>query len=95
VSNLGIARGYRIGTFDGTLTYTTFAGGGLPPSPVIGLVTVTYPGASTPTTVPFLIGGGVPNTSTADAVSPIGAQIPAIILTGKRVRTSWHTEHDK
>jgi len=95
VSNLGTARGYRIATFTGTSSFVTFAGGGLPPSPVLGLVTVTYPGASTPTTVPFLIGGGVSGASTSDAVSPIGAQIPAIIINGKRVRTSWHTEHDK
>jgi type IV pilus assembly protein PilY1 len=95
VSNLGTARGYRVATFTGAVGLTTFSGGGLPPSPVIGLVTVTYPGATSPTTVPFLIGGGVPGASTSDAVSPIGAQIPAIILNGKRVRTYWNTDHDK
>jgi type IV pilus assembly protein PilY1 len=96
-SNLGTARGYKIGTFTGTVAVGTFEGGGLPPSPVVGLVTVTFPGADHQTTVPFLIGGANPGGSGGggDTVSPIGGQIPTITVNPKRTRKYWYLEHDK
>ena len=95
VSNLGTARGYRVNTFTGATALTTFASEGFPPSPVVGLVSVTFPGATRETVVPFLIGGGVPGGTTPDDTSIVGGQIPPIILTGKRTRKFWNIERDK
>jgi len=59
-ATLGIARGYSIKPLAGTYTSTEFDGGGLPPSPVSGLVNITVMvnGVATTRLVPFLIGGG-------------------------------------
>ena len=94
-TGLGIARGYRVNAFTGATRSTVFDGGGLPPSPVVGLVSVTFPGATNPTTVPFLIGGGIPDGTSADSRSAFGGQIPPILLSGKRTRKFWNTERDK
>lgn len=40
-TNLGIARGYKISPFTGNGEFSTFQGGGLPPTPVYGLVDIT------------------------------------------------------
>jgi type IV pilus assembly protein PilY1 len=61
-NNLGIAKGYRVPLFCGTPESVEFAGGGLPPSPVIGEVEVTVPPIEPPgegeqRRVPFIIGG--------------------------------------
>ncbi|CAG4882568.1 Putative type 4 fimbrial biogenesis pily1-related protein signal peptide [Georgfuchsia toluolica] len=64
-SNLGEARGYRLNPFTAQYGYTVFDGGGLPPSPVAGVVQIerTIVGADGTTTtvmenVPFAIGTG-------------------------------------
>ena len=59
-NNLGIARGYRINFVTGVFTNAEFDGGGLPPSPVSGLVNVTVIVNGVPTTklVSFMIGAG-------------------------------------
>lgn len=64
-SNLGEARGYRLFPFSGAYGYTTFDGGGLPPSPVAGVVSVEVTttaadGTTTTTTqnLPFAVGIG-------------------------------------
>ena len=93
--NLGVARGYAINFLTGTglndKGYITFDGGGLPPSPVFGLVEVT-PGSGVYT--PVLIGGG---NQTGAAVggnntSALGANKVTPPNTGKRKRTYWFTE---
>jgi len=63
-SNLGIAKGYRVPLFCGTAESIEFAGGGLPPSPVIGEVDIVIPpldpnsGEEDETRrIPFIIGG--------------------------------------
>jgi type IV pilus assembly protein PilY1 len=61
-NNLGIAKGYRLPLFCGSAESLEFAGGGLPPSPVIGEVEVSIPPVSPPgetetRRVPFIIGG--------------------------------------
>lgn len=61
-NNLGIAKGYRVALFCGTPESIEFAGGGLPPSPVIGEVEVTVApvdplGEDETKRVPFIIGG--------------------------------------
>jgi type IV pilus assembly protein PilY1 len=63
-NSLGIAKGYRLPLFCGTPDSIEYAGGGLPPSPVIGEVDIQVPpidpnsGEPDETRrVPFLIGG--------------------------------------
>jgi type IV pilus assembly protein PilY1 len=93
--NLGLARGYAINYLTGTGLnsngYITFDGGGLPPSPVFGLVEIN-PGSGVYT--PVLIGGG---NQTGSAVggnntSALGANKVVPPNTGKRKRTYWFTE---
>ena len=59
-NKLGIARGYRINFVTGVFTNAEFDEGGLPPSPVSGLVNVTVIVNGVPTTklVSFMIGAG-------------------------------------
>ena len=70
-----------------------FQGGGLPPSPVTGLVNIMIGGV--PRLIPFLLGGGNPTGTTADSKSALGAQVPPITISGKRHRTFWYRQHDK
>jgi type IV pilus assembly protein PilY1 len=93
--NLGLARGYAINFLTGAglnnKGYITFDGGGLPPSPVFGLVEIN-PGSGVYT--PVLIGGG---NQTGSAVggnntSALGANKVTPPNTGKRKRTYWFTE---
>lgn len=68
---LGIARGYAVSFMDadGSPVYNNFKGGGLPPSPVTGVVNVALTGADgsavtgadgspVMASIPFIIGGG-------------------------------------
>ena len=69
-SNLGRAKSYRMPLFCGAPDSLELAGGGLPPTPVIGNVEIDVPAnGNTPAskrTVPFIIGGFNPE------LSPIG-----------------------
>jgi len=92
--NLGIARGYSINFLTGqgqnSNGYIVFDGGGLPPSPVFGLVEVN-PGSGVYT--PVLIGGGnQTGTGGGNNSSALGAQKVTPPNTGKRKRTYWFTE---
>ncbi|KZC39385.1 MULTISPECIES: pilus assembly protein [Rhodanobacter] len=92
--NLGIARGYainfRTGEGQNSNGYIVFDGGGLPPSPVFGLVEVN-PGSGVYT--PVLIGGGnQTGTGGGNNSSALGAQRVTPPNTGKRKRTYWFTE---
>ena len=93
--NLGTARGYRVNFLTGEAKTVIFDGGGLPPSPVTGLVEVTVNGEKR--VVPFIIGGGNPD---ADCVGPdcdsaLGGLKPSIPIKGERRRTFWYQERDK
>jgi len=94
-ANLGIAKGYKLNPLDGTFTYTVYTGGGLPPSPVAGVVSVTVQGESTPSLVSFIIGGGGdPGCVGADCGSAIGGGKPIITVPTTRRRTYWYQEVD-
>jgi type IV pilus assembly protein PilY1 len=94
-ANLGIARGYRINPFNATFTSTEYAGGGLPPSAVSGVVSVLVEGESTPSLVPFIIGGGGdPNCTGPDCASALGGGKPKINVSTKRTKTHWYQEID-
>ena len=91
VSNLGTARVYNIAYanaagMDGT-RYQTVAGGGLPPSPVAGMVKLDGPGGpGTGPTVPFVIG--------AKADSPLegGKPTPPTTTTQPKGRAYWYIQ---
>ena len=93
--NLGIARGYAINFLTGaglnSNGYIVFDGGGLPPSPVFGLVAVN---PDTPNVyTPVLIGGGnQTGTGGGNNSSALGSQKVTPPNTGKRKRTYWFTE---
>jgi type IV pilus assembly protein PilY1 len=89
VSNLGIAKTYRMPLFCGTPDSIELAGGGLPPSPVIGNVEIeiaadaTHPASTR--MVPFIIGG-------FNAVhSGIGVSPVPVNVDPTRRRVYWFT----
>lgn len=91
-SNLGVARGYRLQPFTGSYNSVVFAGGGLPPSPVSGVVNIVT--ATGIKLVPFLIGGGNPDCVGSDCTSALGGQKPVISVPTSRTRTYWYQEID-
>lgn len=80
-SSLGIARGYSIKPLSGIYTSAVFDGGGLPPSPVAGLVNITLEDGTTKQ-VPFLIGG--------PGISTIKPTNPPINVKTSRHRAYWY-----
>lgn len=96
-SNLGIARGYAIDILNGAAPCatcsrsTTYVGGGLPPSPVAGVVDIDG------IKVPFLLGG---SKSTGDVncvgegCSALGGAKIEINPTGARYRMFWYIQND-
>lgn len=101
-TNLGEARGYAVnllnaagvigtGSLCGGARSGTFTGGGIPPSPVVGIVPVRQPdGTVKPTNV--LIGGINLETGTG---SPIGAQEPKVPIKQIRSRIYWYPHGDR
>ena len=92
-ANLGAARSYQIGFLTGKVVINLLQGGGLPPSPVAGLVNVTVNGETV--TVPFIIGGSSEGCIGADCQSSIGAQKAHIPIKQTRTRAYWYRETDK
>ena len=90
--NLGLARSYALnfltmaGQKTGGVAFAHFAGGGLPPSPVAGIVTVNATGGGT-VNVPFVIGVG--STPRDNPLAPI---LPQISISGQRSRVYWYIE---
>jgi len=90
-TQLGMAKSYRVALFCGEAASMEFVGGGLPPSPVIGLVEVQVPSSdpSAPGTqtkqVPFIIGGFNAQLSGLQA-----SRVP-INVDPTRRRTYWFT----
>lgn len=89
-SNLGLARVYNLGFMNGrsagATRYVPIAGGGLPPSPVAGMVTVAHPTTGQNITVPFVIG------SSPD--SPLEGASPSPIVTPAhyKSRAYWYLQ---
>lgn len=90
-SSLGLAQGYRLRPFTGQYSTVTFAGGGLPPSPVSGVVNIQKADGTT-VQVPFLIGGGNPDCVGSDCASALGGQKPPISVSTRRNRTYWYQQ---
>lgn len=99
-SNLGNARGYYLSPTDGDYGSTLYSGGGLPPTTVAGLVSIStmVDGVATSVLVPFIIGGGGgagnKNCTGADCKSAFGGGKPPISVPTSRTRTYWYREVD-
>lgn len=94
--NLGIARGYAINFLDGSglnsSRFVKFDGGGMPPSPIFGLVQLPTSSGGTLLT-PVLIGGGNQlGLVGGNNTSSLGTQKVVPPGTGKRKRTYWYVE---
>jgi type IV pilus assembly protein PilY1 len=101
-TNLGEARGYAVNLLSASGVIGTgelcgggrsgvFTGGGIPPSPVVGVVPILQPdGTTKPTNV--LIGGINLDTGSG---SPIGAQEPKVPIRQLRTRLYWYPWGDR
>lgn len=94
IANLGIAKGYQLSPFSSVIGAVTFKGGGLPPSPVAGLVNIIVGSNGQSKTTPFLIGGGNANGSCvgSDCTSALGGQKPPLAVGSRRYRTYKYSE---
>ncbi|MBF6990621.1 pilus assembly protein [Cupriavidus sp. IK-TO18] len=97
--DLGKARGYAISFLTGKGLnddrHVVFNNGGLPPSPVFGVVAVTDAAGNT-SNVPVLIGGGnQTGPGGGDNTSSLGAQKISPPGIGKRKRTYWYSQTDR
>lgn len=90
-SSLGVAKGYRLQPFAGQYASVNFSGGGLPPSPVSGVVNIKQ-ADGTYIQTPFLIGGGNPDCVGSDCASALGGQKPPISVSTRRTRTYWYQQ---
>lgn len=88
-ANIGIARGYAVdfetGNPIGDERFAEFTGGGMPPSPVAGVVDVDG------TKLPFIIGGVDPDAADQSALQ--GTKV-VIEPTGARTRMYWYIQTD-
>lgn len=83
-ANLGIARGYSLNPFTAAYESAVYAGGGLPPSPVGGVVTIGNK------TVMFCIGCIESDHKQQTAISPT---IPEVEIPIRRYRSYWYIEN--
>lgn len=90
--NLGEARGYSVNFLTGERTTKVFDGGGLPPSPVAGIVEIERGDGST-SSQPFVIGGG--GGQGGDGKSALGAERPNIGIKKNMRRTYWNRVKDR
>ncbi len=82
-SNLGEAKGYALDPFKGTSSSTVYDGGGLPPSPTSGIVTILLPGGNS-VKKEFCIGcGGGGSAAGGGASPPCNSALEACTLTQK------------
>jgi type IV pilus assembly protein PilY1 len=82
--NLGIARAYAMPAFCGMPTSVELLGGGLPPTPVTGLVDI-----GNGVIQRFLIGGSPPEGTSPGSNSAIGASKPPVSTDNTRRRVYW------
>jgi type IV pilus assembly protein PilY1 len=91
-SNLGIARVYNVSYLNAAAVgssssrFDQISGGGLPPSPVSGLVTVENPTTGNPMTVPFIIG------ASKDSPVEVTLKSGSSGVAGNKERVYWYIE---
>lgn len=83
-ADLGEAYAYKFSLFCSAPTVTKLVGGGLPPSPVGGIVELLIDGKMTK--VPFIIGGG-------EGGSPFKPGKPTPPISPVRTRLNWHIDN--
>lgn len=90
LSDLGLAKGYAISPFTGSKSSVDYDGGGLPPTPVVGVVTInTSDGKSTQQE--FCIGcGGLTGATGGDSKSGFGAASLSTLVPKQPRRTYWY-----
>ncbi len=98
-ANLGTARAYAAPLFCKAATSNTRSIGGLPPSPVSGIVTITYTDSSGQTVekrVPFIIGGtGRPEDPDKCKNSSVEGCRVKLNIPPTRTRKYWFTENPR
>lgn len=87
-ANLGQAKAYALDPFKGTFTTTVFDGGGLPPSPTTGIVTIKIPGTDTSVQKAFCVGCG--GGTGGDSKSALGAEDINKAVPKNLRRTYWY-----
>lgn len=96
---LGEAVGYKLKPFTGTYAAEEFEGGGLPPSPVAGVVNIVDKATGKTIQVPFCIGcGGEENDNNGvntgcGSESALAGCKPPISVSTTRSRTYWYIEN--
>lgn len=88
--SLGTARTYAIPLFCGEVASVDLLNGGLPPTPVTGLVDLGGGVIQR-----FLIGGAPPAAGYTGSRSSIGASKPAVAVDNTRRRTYWHPNRSR
>jgi type IV pilus assembly protein PilY1 len=88
--SLGTARTYAIPLFCGEVASVDLLNGGLPPTPVTGLVDLGGGVIQR-----FLIGGAPPTGGYTGSRSSIGASKPAVAVDNTRRRTYWHPNRSR
>jgi type IV pilus assembly protein PilY1 len=88
--SLGTARTYAIPLFCGEVASADLLNGGLPPTPVTGLVDL-----GDGVIQRFLIGGAPPTGGYTGSRSSIGASKPAVAVDNTRRRTYWHPNRSR
>ena len=91
-TNLGEARGYTVNFLTGAKNSKAFDGGGLPPSPVAGIVNIELEDG-TEVQQPFVI--GTPDGQGADGSSALGVARPIIPIPTTKRRTYWYQVKDR
>jgi type IV pilus assembly protein PilY1 len=86
-ANLGEAKAYAISPFDGATTSNILAGGGLAPSPVSGLITITNPDGTT-SEEKFCIGCAMD--CTGSTCSALENSPPPVAIPKNMRRTYWY-----
>lgn len=87
-ANLGIARGYALSPFTAIKNSSVYDGGGLPPSPVAGVVTFVVNGQSVQQS--FCVGCGGGGAIGGDIKSGLGAYNPSKNVPKRPRRTYWY-----
>lgn len=91
-TNLGVARGYQLSPFSAAHASVIYDGGGLPPSPVSGIVEI-HNGDGTISQAPFCVGCATALTDSTAAGGCSNSALegckPAINVDSKRTRNYW------
>lgn len=97
---LGQAASYKLSPFSGTYTTGEWDSGGLPPSPVAGVVNIVDPSTGKTIQVPFCIGCGVGEVDNGNATpspcdtSALAACRPPLNVSSSRKENYWYIKAD-